>query len=78
MAPGYFLDPCDELVAKVRVRLGSNNQWYPERTYRIKNDHNNPETSPKLGEYYIIRLDAGEEEEKVILKTLAVTDKIEE
>lgn len=78
MAPGYFLDPCDELVAKVRVRLGSNNQWYPERIYRIKNDHNNPETSPKLGEYYIIRLDAGEEEEKAILKTLAITDKVEE
>lgn len=78
MAPGYFLDPCDELVVKVRVRLGSSNQWHPERTYRIKNDLNNPETSPKLGEYYIIRLDAGKEEEKVILKSLVVTDKVEE
>lgn len=78
MKPGYFLDPCDELVVKVRVRLGSSNQWYPERTYRIKNDHNNPETSPKLGEYYIIRLDAGKEEEKVILKSLVVTDRVEE
>ena len=78
MKPGYFLDPCGELAVKVRIRLGSSNQWYPERTYRIKNDRNNPETSPKLGEYYIIRLDAGEKEEKVILKTLAVTDKVEE
>lgn len=78
MEPGYFLDPCDELVVKVRVRLGSSNQWHPERTYRIKNDLNNPETSPKLGEYYIIRLDAGKEEEKVILKSLVVTDKVEE
>ena len=78
MEPGYFLDPCDELVVKVKVRLGSSNQWYPERTYRIKNDLNNPETSPKLGEYYVIRLDAGKEEEKVILKSLVVTHKVEE
>jgi len=73
MAPGYFLDPCDELVVKVRVRLGSSNQWYPERTYRLKNDG----VSPKLGEYYIIRLDAGKEEEVYSLRTVAVTDKVE-
>lgn len=46
----------------------------PDRIHRIKNNG----MSPQLGEYYIIRLDAGEQEEKVILKTLAVTDKIEE
>lgn len=74
--PGYFLDPCNELIVKVTVRLGSSNQWYPERTYRVKNDRNNPETSPKLGEYYIINLDAGEQEEKISLRTLALTDKI--
>lgn len=74
MKPGYFLDPCDELVVKVRIRLGSSNQWYPERTYRLKNDG----VSPKLGEYYIIRLDAGEKEEAYSLRTVAVTDKVEE
>lgn len=78
MDPGYFIDPCDELVVKVRVRLGSSNQWYPERTYRVKNDRKNPETSPVLGEYYIIRLDAGEQEERISLKTWALTDKVEE
>lgn len=73
MEAGYFLDACDELVATVSVRLGSD-KWYPNRIRRIKNNG----MSPKLGEYYIIRLDAGEEEEKVILKTLAVTNKVEE
>lgn len=73
MEPGYFLDACDELVTTVSVRLGSD-KWYPDRIHRIKNNG----MSPQLGEYYIIRLDAGEQEEKVILKTLAVTDKIEE
>lgn len=75
MKPGYFLDNCKELVVKVRVRLGSD-QWYPERTYRIMNDENTPATSPKLGEYYIIRLDAGEEEEAAYsLKSIALTEK---
>lgn len=78
MEPGYFVDPCDELVVKIRVRLGSSNDWYPERTYRVKNIQNNPATSPVLGEYYIIRLDAGEQEEKLTLKTFALTDKVKE
>lgn len=69
--PGYFLDACEELVVKVKVRLGSSNDWYPERTYRIKNNG----SSPQLGEYYIIRLDAGAEEEKYSLKSIALTEK---
>lgn len=73
MTPGYFTDPCDELIVKVTVRLGSSNEWYPERTYRVVNDENNPNTPPELGEYYIIRLDAGEEEEA--LKSIALTEK---
>ena len=59
MTVGYFLETCDELVATVRVRLDSNNVWYPSRTYRIKNGSD----APRLGEYYIITLDAGEEPE---------------
>lgn len=75
MAPGYFTDPCDELIVKVTVRLGSSNEWYPERTYRVVNDENNPNTPPELGEYYIIRLDAGAEEEAYSLKSIALTEK---
>ena len=59
MMVGYFLETCDELVATVRVRLDSNNVWYPSRNYRIKNGSD----APRLGEYYIITLDAGEEPE---------------
>ena len=59
MTVGYFIEPCDELVATVRVRLGSSNDWYDPRTYRIKNNGQ----APQLGEYYIITLDAGEEPE---------------
>ena len=59
MTVGYFIEPCDELVATVRVRLGSSNVWSSERTYRIKNEGQ----APRLGEYYIITLDAGEEPE---------------
>ena len=47
------------MVATVRVRLDSNNVWYPSRNYRIKNGRD----APRLGEYYIITLDAGEEPE---------------
>ncbi|WP_293709267.1 DUF4493 domain-containing protein [uncultured Parabacteroides sp.] len=74
MDSGYFIDPCDELLIKVTVRLGSGDQWYPERTYRVKNNTN----SPKLGEYYIINLDAGEQPQKLSLKAVSLTDKIEE
>ena len=70
---GYFIDACDELVVKVKVRLGDD-KWYPERTYRVKNDDNNPATSPKLGEYYIINLDAGETPEKLSLRTVTLID----
>lgn len=58
-APGYFIEACEELVVTVKVRLDSNNVWYPARTYRIKNN----DQAPQLGEYYIITLDAGEEPE---------------
>lgn len=75
MTPGYFTDPCDELIVKVTVRLGSSNEWYPERTYRVVNDKNTPNTPPELGEYYIIRLDAGEQEEAYSLKSIALTEK---
>lgn len=75
MTTGYFTAPCDELIVKVTVRLGSSNDWYPERTYRVVNDKNHPNTPPQLGEYYIIRLDAGAEEEKYSLKSIALTEK---
>lgn len=71
MKPGYFVDACEELVVKVKVRLGSSNEWYPERTYRIKNNG----SSPQLGEYYIIRLDAGAEKKAYSLKSIALTEK---
>ncbi len=68
----YFLDACEALVVKVKVRLGSSNKWYPERTYYVKNSTNTPATSPRLGEYYMIRLDAGTEQEDVLsLKSVA-------
>lgn len=73
MTTGYFIDACDKLVVKVKVRLGDD-QWYPVRTYRIKNDDNNPATSPKLGEYYIINLDAGEAPEKLSLRAVTLID----
>ena len=59
MTVGYFVEPCDELVATVDVRLNDMFKWYPTRVYRIKNK----EQAPQLGEYYIITLDAGEEPE---------------
>ncbi len=64
MAPTYFMKTCEELVVRVRVRLGSSDAWYPMRVYRVKNG----DKSPELNEYYIINLDvegednAGEEE----------------
>ncbi|MCD8136404.1 MAG: DUF4493 domain-containing protein [Parabacteroides gordonii] len=72
MTVAYFLDACDALVVKVKVRLGSSNKWYPERTYYVKNTLNTPATSPQLGEYYVISLDAGLESEKSLsLKSVA-------
>lgn len=77
MTTAYFLDACKALVVKVKVRLGSSNKWYPERTYYVKNSLNTPATSPQLGEYYVIRLDAGLELEKV-LSLKSVTQNITE
>lgn len=54
MNPGYFQDTCEELIVKVQVRLGSTNDWYPERIWRVTNKG----YAPRLGEYYIINLDA--------------------
>lgn len=70
----YFLSACEELVVRIKVRLGSSNAWYPERVYRIKNNGN----APQLGEYYIITLDAGEEQEQAkaaSLQTIVLTEK---
>lgn len=75
MRPGYFLSGCEELVVTVDVRLGSGDLWYPSRTYRVKNDTGNEVTSPRTGEYYVIRLDAGETPEETALKSYLLTEK---
>lgn len=77
MAPAYLLDVCKALVVKVKVRLDSSNKWYPERTYYVKNSLNTPATSPQLGEYYVIHLDAGAEQEDA-LSLKSVTQEIKE
>ena len=75
MEAGYFLAACDELEVRVKVRLGSSNDWYPERVYRITNKGN----APQLGEYYIITLDAGESPEEntetTSLRSTVLTEK---
>lgn len=55
--PAYFLDApsSDYLEVKVRVRLFSSNDWYPERTYYLDNNGQPAD----LGQYYIITIDAG-------------------
>lgn len=58
MRPVYFMKACEELVVKVRVRLGSSDAWYPTRVYRVKNG----DKSPELNEYYIINLDVEKEQ----------------
>lgn len=63
MKPAYFLDGCEELVVRVVVTMGG--RVYPERVWRITNNGN----APKTGEYYIIRLDAGEQPETVSLRS---------
>lgn len=60
MKPGYFLKECDQLITKVIVKMAG--QTYPERTWYFKNNEN----SPQLGEYYIITLDAGKNETKML------------
>lgn len=75
MKPGYFLKGCDELLVTVSVRLGSSNEWYPSRHYRMKNDENDPATSPVPGEYYIIHLDVGETPEEPAVRTCLLTEK---
>ncbi|MCM0716960.1 DUF4493 domain-containing protein [Parabacteroides sp. W1-Q-101] len=77
MTAVYFLDACKALVVKVKVRLGASNSWYPKRTYYVKNSLNTPATSPQLGEYYVIRLDAGAEQEET-LSLKSVTQEIKE
>lgn len=65
--PAYFLDACDELLVKVSVKLDG--LEYPERTYRIRNDATG---KVAIGEYYLITLDAGEEEEAPQLQTQCI------
>ncbi|WP_298554040.1 DUF4493 domain-containing protein [uncultured Parabacteroides sp.] len=63
MNPAYFLKGCDELVVRVTMKMGGRD--YPERVWRITNQGN----APKTGEYYIIRLDAGDQPETVSLRS---------
>lgn len=58
--PAYFLDPCTNLVVKVKVTLSG--MAYPERTYYVANSRTN---KVSLREYYIITLDAGAEAETI-------------
>lgn len=57
--PAYFKAACDYLTVKVSITLDG--YPYPDRIYRLTNN----EVSPKLGEYYLITLDAGTEELKL-------------
>lgn len=63
MRPAYFLKGCEELVVRVTMTMGG--REYPERVWRITNQGN----APKTGEYYIIRLDAGDQPEAVSLRS---------
>lgn len=63
MKPVYFLKGCEELVVKVTMTMGG--KVYPERVWRITNQGD----TPKTGEYYIIRLDAGDQPETVSLRS---------
>lgn len=56
MKSGYFLDGCSRLTVKVVVKMKG--QTYPERTWHFTNGEN----APKVGEYYIVTLDAGKSE----------------
>lgn len=62
--PAYFTATCDYLTVKVSVILDG--FVYPERTYRLTNEN----VSPQLGEYYLITLDAGNEELKLMTKKI--------
>ena len=62
--PAYYLDPCENLVLKVTVKLDG--LTYPERTYYVCN-RNTDKVS--IGEYYIITLDARETETKSLRLT---------
>lgn len=63
---GYFLTGCTgeigKLQVKVRVRLDSSD-WYPERSYNLPEEG----STPKVGEYYVINLDAGPDAKAVML-----------
>lgn len=74
LEPAYFLDaPASKrLEVKVRVRLFSSNEWYPERTYYLDNNGQPAE----LGQYYIITIDAGPHvQEAQTLKTAVEEDR---
>lgn len=75
MQAGYFLSGCEQLTVSVTVRLGSADRWYPARTYRIPDNRESEAASPRIGEYYVIRLDAGETPETTTLKSCLLTEK---
>ncbi|WP_278622984.1 DUF4493 domain-containing protein [Parabacteroides gordonii] len=68
---GYFLTGCTredgKLQVKVRVRLDSSD-WYPERVFYLPEEG----TIPKVGEYYVINLDAGPEAKAVMLESFSM------
>lgn len=70
---GYFLTGCTredgKLQVKVRVRLDSSD-WYPERVFYLPEEG----TIPKVGEYYVINLDAGPEAKAVMLESFSVEE----
>lgn len=63
MKPVYFLKGCEELVVQVVMTI-EGKEW-PERVWRIKNGND----APKTGEYYIIRLDVGDQPETLSLRS---------
>lgn len=64
MKPGFFLEGCDKLVVKVIVRM--NGLTYPERTWYFTKNGTDSGEAPGLNEYYVIRLDAKKNEQKML------------
>ena len=58
------LKGCEELVVQVVMTI-EGKEW-PERVWRIKNGND----APKTGEYYIIRLDVGDQPETLSLRSV--------
>lgn len=68
---GYFLAGCtgdkEKLQVKVRVRLDSSD-WYPERVFYFPEEG----STPKVGEYYVINLDAGPDTKAVMFYSFSI------